>query len=232
MTRGGVSEETRTYCQKKKRDHAHVLGINNGVRVTGHFQHNSSCPTQEASQHHSAAGSCCCWSRSLSMTLFPFTFLGTNISQTNLRARTGNSHSLNKRVLWFQKGFKDERRGPVSTPLLPESLAFGTIPPFPNVFSFRREILPCTAMARPKPWLSMHPEVGQTDHLPCLLSQPCEADITKGIRWHFLDVPAGIPFLPQEDGRLGSIVQVLLPEIATLANNPPEKHTNNFTENS
>lgn len=70
----------------------------------------------------------------------------------------------------------------------------------------------------------MHPQMGQTHHLPCLLPQPREADITKGIRWHFLDVPAGIPFLPQEDGRFGSIVQVLFPEIATLTNDPPEKN--------
>lgn len=74
--------------------------------------------------------------------------------------------------------------------------------------------------------------MGQTDHLPCLLSQACEADIAEGIRWHFLDVPAGIPFLPQEDGRFGSIVQMLFPEIAALANDPPETHTNNLVESS
>lgn len=56
-------------------------------------------------------------------------------------------------------------------------------------------------------------------------------DVTKGICWHLLDVSAGVPFLPQEDGRFGSIFQVLFPEIATLAHNPPEKHTTNFAEN-
>lgn len=78
-------------------------------------------------------------------------------------------------------------------------------------------------MARPKHWFPTDETNASPDHLPCLLSQPCEADITEGIRWHFLDVPAGIPFLAQEDGRFGSIVQVLLPEIATLAHNPPGK---------
>lgn len=56
-------------------------------------------------------------------------------------------------------------------------------------------------------------------------------DIAEGICWHFLDVPAGVPFLPQEDGRFGSIFQVLFPEIAALAHNPPETHTTNFAEN-
>lgn len=55
-------------------------------------------------------------------------------------------------------------------------------------------------------------------------------DITEGICWHFLDVPAGVPFLPQEDGRFGSIFQVLFPEIAALAHNPPETHTTNFAK--
>lgn len=73
-------------------------------------------------------------------------------------------------------------------------------------------------------------QTGKPDHLPHLLSQACEVDIAEGIRWHFLDVPAGVPFLPQEDGRFGSIFQVLFPEVAALAHDPPETHTTNFAE--
>lgn len=75
------------------------------------------------------------------------------------------------------------------------------------------------------------PQSGKMGHLSRLLSQAREVDVTKGICWHFLDVSAGVPFLPQEDGRFGSIFQVLFPEIATLAHNPPETHTTNFDEN-
>lgn len=50
-------------------------------------------------------------------------------------------------------------------------------------------------------------------------------DVTKGICWHFLDVPVGVPLLPQEEGRFGSIFQVLFPEVATLAHHPPAMYT-------
>lgn len=230
MTRGGVSEETRTYC--RKRGHAHILGISNRVRVTGHLQYNSSHPTQEASQPHSTAESCR-WFRSLSMTLFPFAFLGANFPQANLRARTGNSHSLNHESCGFRKDLR-LRGGVLSQPLQCSShcclWCSSTLSQCPVIQEGNAPVP--SPMARPQHWLPTQPQVGQTDHLPCLLSQPCEADITEGIRRHFLDVPAGVPLLPQEDGRFGSIVQVLFPEIATLTNDPPEKHTNNFVENS
>lgn len=56
-------------------------------------------------------------------------------------------------------------------------------------------------------------------------------DVTKGICWHFLDVPAGIPLLPQEEGRFGSIFQVLFPEVATLAHHPPAMYTTSSVQN-
>lgn len=122
MTRGGVSEETRTYC--RERDRPHIWGTNSRVRVTGHLQHNSSCPTQKAPQHHSTAEPWCCWSGSLSTTLFPFAFLGKNIPQTNLRAMTGSSHSLNHESCGFRKGLR--LRGGVSTlPLLEPCCLWG-----------------------------------------------------------------------------------------------------------
>lgn len=47
-------------------------------------------------------------------------------------------------------------------------------------------------------------------------------DVPKGICWHFLDVPSGVPFLPQEEGSFDNIFQVLFPEVAALTHSPPE----------
>lgn len=80
--------------------------------------------------------------------------------------------------------------------------------------------------------LSPHaPQTRKPDHLPHLLSQASEVDITKGICWHFPDMCSGVPFLSQEDGRFGSIFQVLFSEVATLTHDPPGTHIASFAGN-